>query len=58
MYYALRKDCYIRKVGEYGYIKSSGLFNDLVFDKSGQIFLSCLGRNPKSLTELSIEISA
>ena len=58
MYYALKKDCYIRKVGEFGYIKSSGLFNDLVFDKSGQIFLSCLGRNPKSLTELSIEISA
>ena len=57
MYYALRKDCYIRNIGEFGYIKSSGLFNDLVFDKSGQIFLSCLSRNPKSVEELSIEIS-
>ena len=57
MYYALRKDCYIRLIGDYGYIKSSGLFNDLVFDKSGQAFLRCLSRNPKSLEELSIEIS-
>ena len=58
MYYALRKDCYIRCIGDFGYIKSSGIFNDLVFDKSGQAFLSCLSRNPKSLIELSMEISA
>ena len=57
MYYALRKDCYIRNIGEFGYIKSSGLFNDLVFDKSGQTFLSCLSRKPKSLEELSVEIA-
>lgn len=57
MYYALRKDCYIREIGEFGYVKSSGLFNDLVFDKSGQTFLRCLSRTPKSLKELSAEIA-
>ena len=38
-----------------------GFFSDFLgyflFDKSGQAFLSCLSRNPKSLEELSIEIS-
>ena len=58
MYYLLRKDCYIRTIGEYGYIKSSGLFNDLVFDKSGQAFLKALTREPKSLDSLSNEIAA
>lgn len=58
MYYSLRKDCYIRTIGEYGYIKSSGLFNDLVFDKSGQVFLSRLSRTPKSLEQLSEEIAS
>ncbi len=57
MYYALRKDCYIRTLGEYGYVKSSGLFNDLVFDKSGQTFLKALTRNPKPLEILSEEIA-
>ncbi len=57
MNYLLRKDCYIRTIGEYGYIKSSGLFNDLVFDKSGQIFLSALSRTPKSLEKLTEEIA-
>ncbi len=58
MYYALRKGCYIRKIGDFGYIKSSGLFNDLAFDKSGQVFLSCLSRTPKSLEQLSEEIAS
>ncbi len=57
MYYALRKDCYIRNIGNFGYIKSSGLFNDLAFDKSGQVFLSALSRSPKSLEQLSEEIA-
>ncbi len=57
MYYLLRKDCYIRVIGDYGYIKSSGLFNDLVFDKSGCVFLSALKREPKSLTVLSNKIA-
>lgn len=57
MYYLLRKDCYIRTIGEYGYIKSSGLFNDLVFDKSGCAFLNALSREPKSLETLSDEIA-
>ena len=57
MYYALRKDCYIRTLGEYGYVKSSGLFNDLVFDESGQAFLKALTREPKSLEDLSKEIA-
>ncbi len=56
MYYLLRKDCYIRIIGEYGYIKSSGLFNDLVFDKSGCIFLSALTREPTSLEFLASHI--
>lgn len=57
MYYLLRKDCYIRNIGEYGYIKSSGMFNDLVFDKSGQVFLAALSRKPKTLIELTTEIA-
>jgi len=57
MYYALRKDCYIRVIGKYGYIKSSGLFNDLVFDENGQVFLRVLCRLPKSLEELASEIA-
>lgn len=57
MYYLLRKDCYIRAIGDYGYIKSSGLFNDLVFDKSGCAFLCALSREPKSLEALSDEIA-
>lgn len=56
MYYQLRKDCYIRKIGEYGYIKSSGLFNDMVFDASGREFLLALSRQPQSLEELTNKI--
>ena len=58
MYYALGKGCYIRKIGNFGYIKSSGLFNDLAFDKSGQVFLSALTRTPKTLEQLSNEIAS
>ena len=58
MYYLLRRDCYIRSVGEFGYVKSSGLFNDLVFDKSGKIFLESLSRTPKSLMQLASEIAS
>ena len=57
MYYSLRKDCYIRSIGDYGYVKSSGLFNDLVFDKYGQVFLSALSRKPRLLEELADEIA-
>ena len=57
MFYMLRRDCYIREIGDYGYIKSSGLFNDLVFDKSGNNFLKHLVRKSKSLDVLSEEIS-
>lgn len=57
LYYALRKDCYIREFGDYGYIKSSGLFNDLTFDKSGKAFLSVLKRTPKNIEELAKEIA-
>ena len=57
VYYSLRKDCYIRAIGDFGYIKSSGLFNDLVFDKSGQVFLSALSRQPRSLEEMATEIA-
>ena len=56
MYYQLRKDCYIRSIGDYGYIKSSGLFNDLVFNQSGKIFLLAITRQPQSLDELTDEI--
>jgi len=57
MYYMLRTNSYIRKLGNYGYIKSSGIFNDLVFDKSGQVFLSALSREPKTLELLAKEIA-
>ena len=57
MFYALRKDCYIRKIGEYGYIKSSGLFNDLVFNQSGCVFLLALSRTPQSLEELTQRVA-
>ena len=57
MFYQLRKDCYIRKIGNYGYIKSSGLFNDLVFDNSGQLFLSQLNREPQSIENLTKNIA-
>ncbi len=57
MYYALRKDCYIRLLGKFGYVKSSGLFNDLVFDESGQVFLKNLTREPKSLKTLADDIA-
>ena len=58
MFYMLRKDSYIRKIGAYGYIKSSGLFNDLVFDESGQAFLLALSREPKTIETLANEIAA
>lgn len=58
MFYMLRKDSYIRKIGAYGYIKSSGLFNDLVFDESGQAFLLALSREPKTIEALANEIAA
>lgn len=56
MYYQLRKDCYIRSIGDYGYIKSSGLFNDLVFDQSGKAFLLAITRQPQLLDELTDKI--
>lgn len=56
MYYQLRKDCYIRSIGDYGYIKSSGLFNDLIFDRSGKVFLLAITRQPQSLDELTDKI--
>ncbi len=57
MYYLLRKDCYKRKIRKFGYIKSSGLFNDLIFDESGQMFLAALTREPKSLETIADEIA-
>ena len=57
LFYLLRKDTYIRNIGDFGYIKSSGIFNDLVFDKSGQVFLNELSREPKSLLQLAMDIS-
>lgn len=57
-YYLLRKDSYIRDIGEYGYIVNTELYNDLVVDKSGSVFLKALSnKKPQSLDELSKKIA-
>lgn len=56
MYYKLKKGCYIRKYGDYGYITSSGIYNDQVFNESGAVFLFALSRIPQSITQLTNKI--
>ena len=58
MFYQLRKDSYVRKIDDYGYIKSSGINNDLVFDASGREFLLALSRTPQSIGDLSRKIAS
>lgn len=56
MFYKLRKGCFVRKYGEYGYITSTGIYNDQVFNASGWVFLSVLTRKPQTLDELTDQI--
>ncbi len=55
-YYMLRDDSYVASIDNFGYIKSAGIFNDLLFDTSGKVFLESLTRKPQSLLELTNKI--
>ena len=52
MLYRQKKDTYIRNYDKLGYITSTGLFNDLVINESGAVFLSALGRKAQTLEQL------
>ena len=56
MYYKLKKGCFIRQYGSYGYITSTGIYNDQLFNESGAAFLSVLTREPQSLEVLADKI--
>ena len=53
MFYQLRKDTYVRKYGELGYILSVGLFIDRVVDECGSMFLSALEREPQDISDIA-----
>lgn len=57
MYYKLKKECFIRCFGTYGYIKSYKGFFDKIFDEYGSIFLSCISREPKHIDEITKSIA-
>ena len=52
MLYRQKKDTYIRNYDGVGYITSTGLFNDLVVNQSGAVFLSVLERKAQTLEQL------
>lgn len=52
MFYRQKKDTYIRNYDGLGYITSTGIFNDRVVNKSGEVFLSALSRKGQTLDEL------
>ena len=56
MYYKLKRGCFIRQYGTYGYITSSGIYNDQLFNESGAAFLSVLTREPQSIEVLADKI--
>lgn len=56
MYYKLKKGCFIRKYGEYGYITSTGIYNDQLFNESGAAFLFALSKNAQSLHNIASKI--
>ena len=56
MYYKLKKGCFIREYGPYGYITSTGIYNDQLFNESGKVFLIALTREPQSLDTLTERI--
>ncbi len=56
IFYKQKKDTYIRDYDGFGYITSIGIFNDMVVDGSGKVFLFALSRKPQSLDELANKI--
>lgn len=58
MFYMLKNDSFIRQYGEYGYITSTGLYNDQLFDESGWLFLSCIKREPQPIEILADQIAS
>ena len=58
MFYQFKKDVYFRRFDDFGYITSTGLFNDRVVDAAGAVFLSVLSRLPQSLESLAKQIAA
>lgn len=56
MLYKQRKDTYIRTYDGLGYITSTGIFNDLVVNKGGAVFLCALSREPQTLEQLTDKI--
>ena len=57
MYYKLNKECFIRCLEKFGYIKSYKGFYDKVFDDIGSIFLSSISRTPKHIDEITKQIA-
>lgn len=56
MLYRQKKDTYIRNYSGYGYITSTGIFNDRLVNESGAVFLLALSRKPQTLEELADKI--
>ncbi len=56
MLYRQKKDTYIRNYSGYGYITSTGIFNDRLVNESGAVFLLALSRQPQTLEELADKI--
>ena len=52
MMYRLKKDTYIRNYDGLGYITSTGIFNDRVFNSSGCVFLMALSREFQTIDQL------
>jgi len=57
MYYRQQFDTFIRRYGDIGYIKNTLTFTDRVVDASGAVFLDALSRTPKTIEEITAEIS-
>ena len=53
MYYRQKFDTFIRIYEKIGYITNKSDFSDRVVSQSGAVFLSALGRTPKSLDEMT-----
>lgn len=56
MLYRQKKDTYIRNFDGFGYITSSGIWNDRIVNESGSVFLCALNREPQTLDELAEKI--
>ena len=56
MFVMQKKDTFIRKFGEIGYITSQLTRKDLVYDEVGHLFLSVISRTPRPLKSMAEDL--